>query len=169
MSATPAANQPDNQTENNNSNPPDGQASGADTKLYSEAELQARAGELSKAAQAETEELKTTLRMRDAREEMTAALTKAGACSPELLFNSAKDSLQFDGEGKPANTAALVEQLKKSFPEQFGVERPSGSIDGGAGAGSETAYLTKEKLARMTAAEISKLDWKDVRKVLAEG
>jgi hypothetical protein len=100
---------------------------------------------------------------------MTAALTKAGARSPELLFNSAKESLQFDGEGKAANTAALVEQLKKSFPEQFGVERPSGSIDGGAGAGSETSYLTKEKLARMTAAEIAKLDWQDVRKVLAEG
>lgn len=165
MSAKPNANQPDNPTENDNSNPADS----ADAKLYSEAELQARAGELSKAAQAETEELKTTLRMRDAREEMTAAFQKAGARSPELLFNSAKESLQFDGEGKAANTAALVEQLKKSFPEQFGVERPSGSIDGGAGAGSETAYLTKEKLARMTAAEISKLDWQDVRKVLAEG
>jgi hypothetical protein len=165
MSAKPNTNQPDNQPDKDNSNPPDG----VDAKLYSEAELQARAGELSKAAQAETEELKKTLQFRDAREEMTAALTKAGARSPELLFNSAKESLQFDGEGKVANGAALVEQLKKSFPEQFGTERPSGSIDGGAGAGSETAYLTKEKLARMTAAEISKLDWTDVRKVLSEG
>jgi hypothetical protein len=164
MSAKPNTNQPENQTENDNSNPADS----ADTKLYSEAELQARAGELNKAAQAETEELKKTLQLRDAREEMTAALTKAGARSPELLFSSVKESLQFDGEGKVANAAALVEQLKKSFPEQFGVERPSGSIDGGAGARNEPAYLTKEKLARMTPAEIAKLDWQDVRKVLAE-
>lgn len=157
MSAKPPADQPDNQTENN-----------ADDKVYTEADLQARAGELTKAAQAETEELRKALQMRDAREEISAALTKAGARSPELLFNSAKESLQFDGEGKAVNTLALVEQLKKSFPEQFGVERPSGSIDGGAGAASETGYLTKEKLARMTPAEIAKLDWQDVRKVLAE-
>lgn len=138
-------------------------------KLYSEADLQARAGEIAKAAMAETEELKKTLRMRDAREEITTALTKAGAKSPGLLFDSAKDSLQFDADGKAVNAAALVEQLKTSFPEQFGVERPSASIDGGAGATGASAYLTKEKLARMTPGEIAKLDWQDVRKVLAEG
>lgn len=163
------ANQPANQTENNDKLPAEAPAPGADTKLYSEAELQARAGELARTAQAETEELKKTLQMRDAREEITAALNKAGARSPDLLFNSAKDSLQFDGEGKAVNTLALVEQLKKSFPEQFGVERPSGSIDGGAGASGGAGYLTKEKLAKMTPAEIAKLDWQDVRKVLSEG
>lgn len=162
MSVKPAGDQTAQPTTDPNSPTPD-------QKLYTEAELEARLEDLKRSGQAETEELKKTLQMRDAREEITAALTKAGARSPELLFNSAKDSLQFDGDGKAVNTLALVEQLKKNFPEQFGVERPSGSIDGGAGASGGPAYLTKEKLARMTPAEIAKLDWQDVRKVLAEG
>jgi hypothetical protein len=140
----------------------------AEAKVYSEAELQARLDELKSAGQAETEELRNSIRMRDARDQITAALQKAGARSPELLFNSAKDSLQFDGEGKVANAAALVERLKGSFPEQFGVERPA-SIDGGAGRSTDTGYLTKEKLAMMSAHDIAKLDWQEVRRVLAEG
>jgi hypothetical protein len=139
-----------------------------DQKLYTEAELEARLEELKKTGQAETNELRKSLQLRDARDEITAALSKAGARSPELLFNSAKDSLQFDGEGKVTNAAALVEQMKRSFPEQFGVERP-GSIDGGTGRNNDTGYLTKEKLSMMSANDIAKLDWQEVRRVLAEG
>jgi hypothetical protein len=139
-----------------------------DAKLYSEAELQSRLDELKTAGQAETDELRNSIRMRDARDELTAALTRAGARSPELLFGSAKESLQFDPEGKVSNAAALVEQLKRSFPEQFGVERLA-SIDGGAGRANDTGYLTKEKLAMMSAHDIAKLDWQEVRRVLSEG
>jgi hypothetical protein len=175
MSAKPPANQPDTQQQNNDKNLADGQAAPADTGalLYSESDLAARAEELKRAGtdalQAENEELKKSLRLRDARDEITAALKKAGARSPELLFNSTKESLQFDAEGKVANSTALVERLQGKFPEQFGFEAPAGSIDGGAGKNTDTNYLTKEKLSKMTAAEISKLDWQDVRKVLAEG
>jgi hypothetical protein len=176
MSAKPPANQPDTKQQNNDKNLADGQAAPADTStalLYTESDLAARAEELKRAGtdalQAENEELKKSLRLRDARDEITAALKKAGARSPELLFNSAKESLQFDAEGRVANPTALVERLQGKFPEQFGFETPAGSIDGGAGKNADTNYLTKEKLAKMTAAEISKLDWQDVRKVLAEG
>lgn len=85
-----------------------------------------------------------------------------------MLFGSAKESLQFDAEGKVTNAAALVEQLRKSFPEQFGIDRPA-SIDGGAGRSNDAGYLTKEKLAMMSAADIAKLDWQEVKRVLAEG
>ena len=175
MSAKPPANQPDTNQQNNNKNLADGQAATADTsaQLYTESDLAARAEELKRAGtdalQAENEELKKSLRLRDARDEITAALKKAGARSPELLFNSAKESLQFDADGKVANSTAVIERLQAKFPEQFGLDAPTGSIDGGAGKNAETNYLTKEKLAKMTASEIAKLDWQDVRKVLSEG
>ena len=116
----------------------------------------------------ENETLKTAMKMRDAREQMTQSLIKAGAVSPDLLFDSAKASLQFDEEGKLTNCAALLEHLKKTLPEQFRTDKPpQGSIDGGAGRGS-AAYLTKESLAKMSAAEIGKLDWQEVRRVLGQ-
>lgn len=106
--------------------------------------------------------------MRDAREQMTQSLVKAGAVSPDLLFDSTTASMQFDEDGKLVNGAAMLEHLKKTLPEQFRNDKPpQGSIDGGAGRGG-AAYLTKESLAKMSAAEIGKLDWQDVRRVLGE-
>ena len=115
----------------------------------------------------ENETLKTAMKMRDAREQMTQSLVKAGAVSPDLLFDSAKANLQFDENGKLINGAALLGHLKKTLPEQFRTDKPQGSIDGGAGRGG-SAYLTKDALARMSAAEIGKLDWQEVRRVLGE-
>lgn len=142
-------------------------------KVYTEKDLQDRLAELRKnesaTMQAENDELRNQLKLRDAREEITGLLRNAGARSPELLFNSSKDSLQFDSNGKVANSAALVEQLKRSFPEQFGSSVPAGSIDGAAGRSERSDYLTKEKLQKMTPAEIARLDWQEVRKVLSEG
>ncbi|MEJ7847480.1 MAG: hypothetical protein WKF92_05260 [Pyrinomonadaceae bacterium] len=115
----------------------------------------------------ENETLKTAMKMRDAREQMTQSLVKAGAMSPDLLFDSAKASLQFNEEGKLLNGAAILEHLKKTLPEQFRTEKPQGSIDGGAGRGG-AGYLTKESLAKMTSAEIGKLDWQEVRRVLGD-
>ncbi len=116
---------------------------------------------------AEKERLREDGRMRIAIYEIEAELAKAGARSPKLLFEVAKDSLQFSDDGKIENSAAIVQHLKEQFPEQFSTDRPSESIDGGAGkTGGPT--LSKESLARMTPAEIAKLDWVEVRQVLAE-
>lgn len=116
---------------------------------------------------AENAELKAAIRVAAAKEQITASLAKAGARSPGLLFDAAKGELQFAENGALANSAAIVERLTREFPEQFGVERPS-SIDAGAGRMAAPA-LTKEALSRMSATEIAKLDWAEVRNVLSAG
>lgn len=116
---------------------------------------------------AENEQLKTTIRLSAAHRQMTGELAKAGARSPELLFDSVKGDLQFADDGKVANAASLIEKLRSGFPEQFGYSQPA-SIDGGARAGGGST-LTREALAKMKPAEIAELDWADVRRVLANG
>ena len=115
---------------------------------------------------AENDELKNAIRMRDARELLVYELSAAGARSPELLFASVQSEIQFDDSGKPANIAAIAANLKQKFPEQFGSDLPV-SIDGGAGRGNQTNFLTRDTLAKMTPQEIARLDWNDVRQVLA--
>ena len=119
------------------------------------------------ALRAENEALRSAARVREARDRMTASLAAAGARSPELLFEAAKDLIQFGEDGSPQNAEALVADLKRRFPEQFGAFSPQPSIDGGAGAGGTAPALTKEALARMTPAEIARLDWAAVRQALA--
>jgi len=119
------------------------------------------------ALRAENEALRSAARMREARDLITASLSAAGARSPELLFEAAKDSIQFGDDGSPQNAEALVADLKRRFPEQFGGFAPQPSIDGGAGAVGSKPALSKDALARMTPAEISRLDWAAVRQVLA--
>lgn len=114
----------------------------------------------------ENEQLKATIRLTEAHRRITGELARAGARSPELLFASVGGDVQFDEDGAVANAAALVERLKASFPEQFGFDRPVGSINGGAGV-AVAPRLTKEALAKMKPAEIAALDWADVRRVLA--
>lgn len=115
--------------------------------------------------QTENEQLKAAIRLRDARATVMDELKRAGARSPGLLFEAVTGDLQFDDEGKPANTAALVAKLKGAHPEQFGTEAPRG-IDGGAGVIRKPA-LSKDALKRMKPAEIAELDWSEVRRVLA--
>jgi len=117
---------------------------------------------------AENAELKAAVRLGAAKEQVTAALSNAGARSPSLLFDAAKGDLQFADDGTLANSAAIVDRLTREFPEQFGVERPVVSIDAGAGRAVAPA-LTKDALSRMSASEIAKLDWAEVRNVLAAG
>jgi hypothetical protein len=114
----------------------------------------------------ENEALRQTLRMRDAREALTNELKASGARSPELLFESAQNDIQFDDEGKPVNIAAVAANLKHKFPEQFGADTPV-SIDAGAGRTDQNNFLTREALAKMKPAEIARLNWNDVRSVLA--
>ncbi|MBK8466123.1 MAG: hypothetical protein IPL32_09850 [Chloracidobacterium sp.] len=117
--------------------------------------------------QAENEQLKATIRFGEAHRQITAELGRAGARSPELLFNSVRDALQFADDGTLMNSAALVGKLKSDHPEQFG--NPHGnvpSIDAGAGIAA-APQLTKDALRKMNAAEIAELDWNDVKRVLA--
>jgi len=115
---------------------------------------------------AENEQLKATIRLTEAHRQITGELARAGARSPELLFDLVKGDLQFADDGTAVNAAALIERLKSGFPEQFGVGGRVGSIDAGAGI-TAAPQLTKGALAKMKPAEIAELDWADVRRVLA--
>ena len=116
---------------------------------------------------AENIELRTEIRMRDARDRITELLAAAEANSPDLLFGAVRDDLQFADDGELRNAAALVERLKRQYPEQFGRRRVAQSIDGGAGT-ARTQLLSAESLAHMTPAQIQKLDWAEVRRVLTD-
>ncbi len=115
----------------------------------------------------ENEQLKSAVRLGEAHRQITAELARAGARSPEVLFASVRDDLQFTDEGKVMNTAALIARLKKDFPEQFGNDAGAGSIDAGSGNAAPVT-LSPASLAKMTPAEIAKLDWEVVRRVLAQ-
>ncbi len=115
----------------------------------------------------ENEELKQTARLAAARGLLTQELSKAGARSPELLFETVRGEIQFDEGGEPLNAAALVANLRSKFPEQFGSTQASASIDAAAGAGTRPSFLTAEALSRMTPQEIARLDWDEVRRILA--
>ena len=115
----------------------------------------------------ENEQLKTTIRLAEAHRQITGELGRIGARSPELLFDAVKADLQFGTHGEVQNAAAIVGELKKRFPEQFGTHTPAG-IDAGAGREQPPA-LTRDVLAKMKPAEIAALDWGDVRRVLAAG
>ena len=115
---------------------------------------------------AENDELRNSMRMRDAHEALTKELNAAWARSPELLFASVQTEIQFDEDGRPANIAAIAANLKQRFPEQFGSDQPA-SIDAGAGRTSQNNFLTRDVLAKMSPQEIARLDWNDVCHVLA--
>lgn len=109
------------------------------------------------------------LRRRGARESVVRRLETAGARSPELLFGSVADKLQFADDGSVENVAALVELLKRELPEQFGQTPHATSIDAGSGGSANARPLTKEALAKMSPEQISRLDWAAVRQVLSQG
>lgn len=117
--------------------------------------------------QAENPRLKTSIRLDAAHRQITGELRNAGARSPELLFTTLKADLQFAADGDVENAAALIDRLKRNFPEQFGFERPAAAIDAGAGL-AVRPQLSKEALAKMKPAEIAALDWADVKRVLAQ-
>ena len=113
----------------------------------------------------ENETLKNLIRVRDARDAITQRLATEGAQSPGLLFAYAVDSLQFDADGHLENEEAIVDHLKNSFPEQFRTETPA-SIGGGAGSANNRPAITKAALAKMSPAEIARLDWAVVADVM---
>lgn len=115
---------------------------------------------------AENIELRNEIRLGAARETLLTEMKRIGALSPNLMFETIKGKLQFDDDGRPVNAAALVADMKRAFPEQFGGGAAAGLIDGGAGTGTAANFLTADALAKMTPAEIAGLDWNDVRRVL---
>lgn len=117
---------------------------------------------------AERDDLQKQLRMRDAKDEVVEALTKAGAKNASLLFRSVQGDLEFDEKtGKLSNLKDLLKDLQADFPDQFGIEKPEETIDGGKGK-EQGGKLTKEQLTKMSPAEINELDWEEVKKVMAE-
>lgn len=112
-------------------------------------------------------ELEEQIRLRDAKESGLDALKAAGARSPELMWEVLRGRLEFDDKGNAKNLDALVASFKTTYAEQFGIEKPGETIDGGAGQPGTGTKLTKEKLAAMSPAEIQKLDWEEVKKVMA--
>ena len=117
---------------------------------------------------AENERLRTTMRDAAAHRQITGELERFGARSPELLFEAVKSDMQFTPDGAVANSAAIVEKLRKKFPEQFRAPKTPPSIDAGAGL-TEIPTLSKEALAKMRPEEIAKLDWEEVKRTLANG
>jgi len=115
---------------------------------------------------AENDRLKAEIHMRTAVYDIESRLTKAGARSPKLLATQAKESFQFSDNGELANAEAVIDHLKRSFPEQFTPDPPP-SIDASAGR-TVRPTLTKEALARMSTAEVQRLDWSEVRSALQE-
>ena len=116
---------------------------------------------------AQNAELQTRLKQREARDDVTLSLKSAGARSPELLFEAAaRDALQFSDDGSVENAEAVVAEMKRRFPEQFGAANLP-SIDGGAGRGGQPAALTKDALAKMKPDEIARLDWATVKQALS--
>ncbi len=115
----------------------------------------------------ENEKLKAAILLGEAHRQITGELAAAGARSPELLFTSVRDELQFADDGKLINPAAIVGKLKADFPEQFGKDRVAESIDAGSGTASAD-LLTRASLAKMTSAEIARLDWADVKRALSQ-
>jgi hypothetical protein len=116
---------------------------------------------------AENERLKASIRLRDARDVLTTELRDAGARSPGLLFEAAKKDLQFSEDGEVQNAAAILAMLKRDFPEQFGLPGAA-SIDAGAGVANRLPPLTRDALSKMTADQIAKLDWADIKQALSQ-
>jgi len=110
---------------------------------------------------AENETLKAEIRMRTAVYDIETKLTQAGARSPGLLIERAKESFQFSEGGELANAEAVVDHLRRTWPEQFAPV----SIDAAAGRIARPT-LTKEALQQMTPEEIKRLDWGEVRSAL---
>jgi len=109
----------------------------------------------------ENESLKTEIRIRTAIYDIETRLKAAGARSPNLLAKQAKDRFQFDEDGDVTNAEAVIEHLRKAYPEQF----TPASIDAAAGRQTRPT-LTKEALAKMTIPEVQQLDWNEVRSAL---
>lgn len=86
--------------------------------------------------QVELDEAKRENAMIKAESEVVEALKTAGAKAPKLLFEAKRGALEFK-DGKLTNLAEIVADLKLTYADQFGTEKPADSIDAGAGTGQQ--------------------------------
>jgi len=72
--------------------------------------------------------------------------------------------------GDESEVSAALDELKKEVGElrKALAARPVADIDAAAGRRAEPK-LTKEALAKMSQAEVARLDWNEVRRVLSAG
>ncbi len=168
----------------------DGKGKGKPAKTFTEAEVKAREKAAADKAEAaakkkfeeekdldenerlkkENEELKSSNRLRDAKDVAVEALKKAGSNSPELLWKVVSGDLEFDDSGKIKNLETLVTGLKTDYADQFGEPKPAEGIDAGAGGGAGgqgVGKLTEESIKKMSPKEINE-NWEEVSKVLAD-
>lgn len=133
-------------------------------KKISDAEARAKLSEEER-TKAEMDDLRLQIKERDARDAVNVAAAKLGVKNSSLVYKLVKDDLEFDDKGKISNLAEVFDSAKTEYPDLFDT-KPNQSIDAGAGTTKTGDVLTKEKLAKMTPAEINALDWNDVQKVL---
>ncbi|HTH52271.1 MAG TPA: hypothetical protein VL501_10075 [Pyrinomonadaceae bacterium] len=151
---------------------PDGRTAGGPPAIPSSTTTDEHAGSVPAAdlaeLRAENERLKKQLAEQSAHSSLKDKLKQAGARTPKLLLDAAKDALKFTVAGELENAVEIVEALREKFPEQFGTHTPPSvpSIDAGAGRVSKPG-LTREALAKMTPAQVAELDWNDVRRALS--
>lgn len=121
---------------------------------------------------AENERLRSeigTERQRFAQAVFRRDLENAGALTPELLSEFAAKRIELSETGEFENAEKLVDELRRTMPEQFAGIRPEvAGIDAAAGTEGSSAVLTREMLARMPAERIAELDWETVKRVLAD-
>jgi hypothetical protein len=117
---------------------------------------------------AQIAELQVQIKTRDARDAVSNEAVKLGVKNPALVYKLVKDELEFGADGKISNLADIFDSAKADYPELFD-NKPSSSIDAGAGTSGNKTGLTKEQLEKMTPTEINALDWSVVSKVLSEG
>ena len=123
---------------------------------------------------AENTELRHTLRLRNARDELNRTLASENARSPELLFEAASSRLSFDDDGNLQNLSDIIADIKTRFPEQFVTDTLEQTatvsrtppINAGAGRANIPPPLTKEMLTAMKPRDILSLDWNDVKQVM---
>jgi hypothetical protein len=70
------------------------------------------------------------LRTARTKEAFGEAASKARVKNPAKLFSIVGGAIQYDDAGKPKNIAAVVEQARKDYPEEFGAA--GSSVDAGA-------------------------------------
>jgi hypothetical protein len=138
-------------------------APNANEKTYTQAEFDAALS----GANTRIKELETAQRMRDAKVTVTEALTKAGARSTELIWLALQGDLKFDDKGNLTNMESLVKDFTTNHPEQFGIEKPTETVNGGAGGPSSTS-ITLDQISRMSPKEINS-SWDQVKNVLNRG
>lgn len=114
---------------------------------------------------AENESLKLQLQLKNARDLSVEKLRSLGAHSPTLIFDAIAPSIRFDDDGAPKDLNLLIDKLLREHPEQFSAQYAPTAPDG-MNVRMQTPTLTRETLSQMSAAEISKLDWDDVKRVL---